>query len=697
MKQCMVCNKEFDKPLLYCPFDGQLLVARKERDKLLGIILDGKFRLDEKIGEGGMGKVYKAKHIHVDHTVAIKVLHPELSSDKVALERFRREAQAAIYVRHPNAVAVTDFGVTQDKAIAYLVMEFLEGVELRERINQQKQLDFHEAFLVIQQTCAALHAAHAKGIVHRDLKPDNIWLVKSEDGTRQVKVLDFGIAKLKASADLGSLTQQGMVIGTPYYMSPEQCRGEELDGRSDIYSLGVILYEMLTGELPFQDSSSMAVVIKHVVEAPRPPRDLRPDIPEAIEIVLLRTLNKRREDRQQSARQLSREFEKALGLAGIQAEPIRIKTPESGFHHSVLPRRTSGEHLSPRPSQASEARPVELVTDISSNTVQPRDSSSDGNASSLERKQVRTASESWRALKGQAADAPKRQPTPSEPGFSIGRMTVNMAGLLTGEKRNLFIIVASVILCLAVIAGIKMSAPIKTTSDSASKKMLPPTPPEGMKYVEGGTFKMGSDALNADPAFTPSHKVTVLAFFLDIAEVTNEQYQEFVDKTGYAAPSHWKNNKYPPLTNKFPVYNVSWDDANKYARWIGKRLPTEEEWEYAARGAEGTIYPWGNEAWSKDKANLRETEIGLAPVEYFPAGQSWCGIKDLVGNVAEWVADSFAPYKGGSVKGVPQSKVYRGGSYKDPKDEFLTTRRRYSNASSKRPEIGFRCAKDLSK
>src|ERR1700730_3234041 len=190
MKQCPACKREMREQLLFCPFDGQTLISVGQSDKFIGLVLEDKYRIDEKIGEGGMGKVYRGTHILMDHTVAIKILHPHLSSDEVAVERFRREARAAASIRHPNAVAVTDFGVNKETGLSYLVMEFLEGVELRVRMKDKHRLDFEEAFIITQQICSALQVAHAKGIIHRDLKPDNIWLLKSEDDFPRVKVLD---------------------------------------------------------------------------------------------------------------------------------------------------------------------------------------------------------------------------------------------------------------------------------------------------------------------------------------------------------------------------------------------------------------------------------------------------------------------------------------------------------------------------
>ena len=330
MKQCPECKRELKEQLLYCPFDGQALLSVEPADRLIGIILDDKYRLEEKIGEGGMGKVYKATHIHMDHTLAIKILHPHLSSDQTALERFRREARATAHIRHPNAVTVSDFGVTRDTGIAYLAMEFLEGLELRAKMQEKQHLDYEETFLIVQQTCMALQAAHAKGIIHRDLKPDNIWLLKSEDGFEYVKVLDFGIAKLKSSNTM-NLTQHGVIVGTPYYMSPEQCRGEELDSRSDIYSLGVIVYEMLTGNVPFMASSPIGIALKHTQEPPLPPHELRPDLPQPIEEVVLHALQKSRDDRPSSAMELAQEFEAALYRAGVELRTLGTRTPHSGL------------------------------------------------------------------------------------------------------------------------------------------------------------------------------------------------------------------------------------------------------------------------------------------------------------------------------------------------------------------------------
>ncbi|HEX5734092.1 MAG TPA: protein kinase [Blastocatellia bacterium] len=271
-----------------------------QSDGLIGSTIDGKYRIESKLGEGGMGAVYCATRLLIGDLVAIKVLHTEQVANKQAIERFRREAQAAARLKHPNVVTIHDFGVI-NKNLAYLVMELVEGDSLRSIIKQQGPITPSATAEIASQVCAALEEAHQRHIVHRDLKPDNIIVTTSQTGLR-VKVLDFGIAKLRdlpVTAD--SLTQTGTVIGTPRYMSPEQCMGEELDGRSDIYSLGIILYEMLSGVVPFNAPSLTALIMQQVNQAPPSLRAININITPAIEQVVMWALEKRPEARPQTA------------------------------------------------------------------------------------------------------------------------------------------------------------------------------------------------------------------------------------------------------------------------------------------------------------------------------------------------------------------------------------------------------------
>jgi hypothetical protein len=324
------------------------------QDSLLGTIIEGRYRIDEKLGAGGMGAVYRATRLMIGDEVAVKILHAE-QSDPNATQRFRREAQAAARLKHPNAVDIYDFGVTND-GLQYLVMEFVEGDSLRKLIKENGPFPCSTAAPILTQVCAALEEAHRHNIIHRDIKPDNIIINSLEAGLR-VKVLDFGIAKLRDDA-ASSLTQTGNVLGTPHYMSPEQCLGEELDSRSDIYSLGVVLYEMLSGRVPFNSPVSTAVVVQHVNQTPPSLRTLNPSIPPAVETVVLGALEKKREARPQSATELSRYFEVAVrdGHTATISPDLFASTGSAGKLPSSMPTTTLLE-LAPKSSELTRQVP----------------------------------------------------------------------------------------------------------------------------------------------------------------------------------------------------------------------------------------------------------------------------------------------------------------------------------------------------
>jgi serine/threonine protein kinase len=292
---------------------------------LTGMTLDQKYHLESKLGVGGMGTVYRASRLLIGDCAAVKVLHPDQMADPQAVERFRREAQTAARLKHPNVVAVYDFGVSSE-GLNYQVMELAEGECLRSLVERQGTLAETDASEIIRQVCAALDEAHRQGIVHRDIKPENI-LVQTIPSGLHVKVLDFGIAALRdVKAD--RLTRAGAVVGTPHYMSPEHCLGEELDGRSDIYSLGIVLFEMLTGVVPFDSPTPTAIGVKHVNDPPPPPRALNPKISPAVESVALRALEKRRDDRPQTAGEMARELIMAAGGAELGSpHPSMVAAP----------------------------------------------------------------------------------------------------------------------------------------------------------------------------------------------------------------------------------------------------------------------------------------------------------------------------------------------------------------------------------
>ena len=288
-------------------------------DPLIGRVLDSKYELIARLGEGGMGAVYRARRLHIGDEVAVKVLHQRFVRERGGIERFRREARSAAMIRHANIVTIHDFSETQaEGASAYIVMELVRGISLRDLLRQEGRLAPERAVAIMRDICAGVGIAHRQGIVHRDLKPDNVIVVPPEvEGEREAaKVLDFGLAKLRDIAAEFSLTQTGAVMGTPYYMSPEQWRGEPLDARADVYSLGAMLYEMLTDSPPFQATNVAGLMTKHLNEPPPP---LRPnlEISPALELVCRRALSKNPDERQADAAALSRELQAALATPVI--------------------------------------------------------------------------------------------------------------------------------------------------------------------------------------------------------------------------------------------------------------------------------------------------------------------------------------------------------------------------------------------
>jgi serine/threonine protein kinase len=338
MLQCPRCGRQFSNDVLVCPSDHTPLqadqtIADVVTDPLLGRVFEGKYRLDETLGGGGMGTVYRATHLLIDRPVALKVLSQRFVGDQTAQQRFRREARAAGHMQHPNAVTVTDFGATDDGYL-YIVMELLEGRTLRDLLAHEGPLDPARAVSIMLQVCAAVGAAHNAGLIHRDLKPANIFIEQRPNLPAIVKVLDFGVAKFAVEEhddDYKTLTQVGAIIGTPRYMSPEQCSGAApLTPASDVYSLGIILYEMLTGAVPFNADTPLAVALKQVSETPRPLREIVPSIPADLEKVVLNALTKNPQERPQNANEFRRDLHATADDLGLEnAESTNAPTLES--------------------------------------------------------------------------------------------------------------------------------------------------------------------------------------------------------------------------------------------------------------------------------------------------------------------------------------------------------------------------------
>jgi serine/threonine-protein kinase len=283
---------------------------------LIGQLLAGRFRLTEKIGQGGMGAVYKAIQIKIDRICAVKLLTPTAGDSELAVARFSREAQMASHIDSPHAVTIYDFGESEAGAF-FLAMEYIDGQSLSQILEQAAPLPIERVVRIVRQIAAALSSAHALGIIHRDLKPDNVMITQKGSDTDYVKVLDFGIAKAVAEGAHEKLTETGFVLGTPIYMSPEQLSGDDLDARSDVYSLALIAYEMLSGRLPFEGGNPQAITIKRVTTDPIPLRAFAAGLSPEIERVIMSGLTRDRSHRTPTVQQLAHDLEASSGRSRV--------------------------------------------------------------------------------------------------------------------------------------------------------------------------------------------------------------------------------------------------------------------------------------------------------------------------------------------------------------------------------------------
>lgn len=335
-----------DENAAFCGTCGHRLVLEDgpvppAADPLIGMVVDGRYKIIDLIGSGGMGAVYRVEHVKMGKIMAMKLLHGELSSDSDVVKRFRREAQAVSKLSHVNNVSVFDFGSYE--GLMYLVMEYIDGVDLSEHLRRDGAMAVTRVLEIIIQVCSGLIDAHSKGIVHRDLKPENIIVSSSLDPDEEdfVKVVDFGLAQLREGPGRTKITQQGSLVGTPYYMAPEHIRGDQVDARSDIYALGAVMYKLLTAQAPFMAPTPMGIITKHLTEEVEAPSVGFPDlgIPPQVDEVVLKAMSKDPDHRYQSAEELRRVLAELLSnlKPGSKAERYTAGRGESAWQLGDLP------------------------------------------------------------------------------------------------------------------------------------------------------------------------------------------------------------------------------------------------------------------------------------------------------------------------------------------------------------------------
>lgn len=328
MPTCPTCFTHYPADATSCTADGAALVpdetfAHVDRDVPAGTVV-GEYRIESKLGEGGFGAVYRAVHPLIGKMAAIKVLGREFSSNPQMVSRFVAEARAVNQIRHRNIIDIFSFGQLADGR-QYYIMELLEGESFDAYLARHGRLTLAEAMPILRGIARALDAAHGKNIIHRDLKPENVFLVSDEDGRLSPKLLDFGLVKLMADTS-SHKTKTGTPMGTPYYMSPEQCRGLDADARTDVYSFGVLVYEVLTGELPFDGVSTMDILVKHMTAVPPSASSICPDVPPAVDAALARILAKEAKDRPS---RVGEALDLLAAAAGLEAATSAVVTPRA--------------------------------------------------------------------------------------------------------------------------------------------------------------------------------------------------------------------------------------------------------------------------------------------------------------------------------------------------------------------------------
>lgn len=678
----------------------------------------GPYRIIEPLGQGGMATVFKAYHAMLDRYVAIKALHPAFKEDPSFLTRFEREARIVAKLDHPNIIPIYDFA--EHEGTPYLVMRYIEGETLKSLLVQQP-MPLERVLEILRPVTDALSYAHSQGVLHRDIKPSNILL--SNDG--HIYLTDFGLAR---TTQPGSSTlSRDMLIGTPQYISPEQAKSESVDERSDIYSLGVVLFEMLTGRVPFSADTPYSVIHDHIYSPLPMPSSINPKLSPEIERVVLKALAKDPDARYRDARDLFQALELASRIRPSKSG--RSFVMESGTARTAFPLRRAllgidillailliglfllnpdvlnrsplsiagilnpPSYATTEPgttSPVATSLPVVAVPETATPTLRPTDVPTP----------ISTAT---------ASPSPSVTPTasPTATASPIPTLTKTPTSTPTGTP-----------------------TPSPSPSPISTKFVLGTVAPTltpfptlarpGMVLIPAGVFWMGQrdDDPNSTADEAPGHYVDLSAYYIDRYEVSNSEYKECVDAGVCPMPAGFFSAQTPnfafgnPAFDKYPVVFVSQGNASRYCSSLGKELPTEAQWEKAARGgSDKRLFPWGD-IWDGYRANAAMSKPGPMPVDsYTPEGCSPYGVCNMAGNVAEWVADyywntAYTDSLGLALASQPVHDpvnwnptsgrfVVRGGSFKSIPQNVRVSKRSAWPGNTTLPDIGFRCAQPV--